>query len=1590
MRHVTAIAYTIMKASVSAISSQQQRQRQLHGAAGSSEADMEIEPSSSSSSMSVAVNKTAATSGGQDMSLKQLIKAFVAPHKSWCNILCSIIQFHGVDETIRKTSKRLLTVISGSEHMRHQLYDAHLYRTELKRLRAYFDGGQEAGGDRSASGPSSPSSSNEALSRCHHISYTRAVLIASSLNRIFVVAKTRVNGWVAHVHNFPASLKFLFEMAVRVSAPAHDTASGQVAKITLELLSLASEAAAAAPHESDPKEMLEEAESKSPGTTTIQTLMTRRSKSDPISGSGGGGAGAAAGGGATTSSTSGAAAVAAAATTLTIKRKRKPKNTSGGEGFPLASPQHTIFKGQRRGVDQAAAAMAIATSSAAASSSPSSSKRKKRKEYKLDIEDFLSASLSSFVQGYLLDHESLSTRKQARSFLYLLRHHATAPQLERLFRYLTEWIPFLPWYGERAREFLELVMIVVVESRKACSISPESISKSLAQLVVCFRNQNESLSNNSIAALYAELAKHIRLERYLLDHSRCRVCWHAAKPLSILKLKNISAETKYTYDKMIVKLASSHVIQQLAVRIDANQRHQGSSATSGQQVLSVKRIRLYFNAESHADLTAVMDKPSAWTLAKEAVLARGQSEVKITCLVPFRASNLMVHFAEFHKSPDGGLEILRCPRCNTTVFNKHGLCPNCRENAYQCRQCRNINYEHREGFLCNECGYCRFAKFYYTLYGKASQSVVDINNEAERKQAMDLILAKQEKLDRNLADLHGHRRLVESTLDYLGREKRGGGASSSGAATGMTSSTSAAVNSASSNSADEKAASSKDTKSSLHLLKNKEQLSSYYGKEVKNTFDEIRQHFSVIMNIRKQLAMFMGRPRVPHKGDRRPVSRCYKCSKNFVKLGVEFFCKMEAMAADDDKKVGDGHTIGKLIVESGGAVELALNAVSFRDTTISRAAVRSLCSLVRQRTGASSFLVPILRNRTFFCIKNYNLLRVEASLSSYISLICELCDATMQREEAASPGKVRDDWDNMMSLIIDVILFSLKYIQNFPALANHAILPCLKIVRTACSLSSWGGSDDSDPSGSGAGAGGNDKLMSSPHHDGRKRTGRKQTLTPQSDSDSSLSSILHAQISSRLSNFRRQTRRPGIISSIASSRSGRRQYLTPSLRRLQPPQHRRGASSIMTPSPAREKPQRGETVTMVLGKSHSYPLPPVDTSGSRLNNVPDLNLPVQQFSLQKERIAQIMRLMNRSSMPAKSLQLWLNSKLSFSRWASSFRNDGDKGGEEKKNPAGLLQLFPSVLTAPRGKEARALNVLRAAMRKRWKRRHGPHQKKNSRREYAFSELNFMLQLLLCPNSEQVRKEAVRLIRLLIQRPMEDASSLSSPLLSRKARHQRGTSSSSSSSRSSVSEESLVVILDHLLELLPSISTLCSASSTQSEHRDKPYDDYFSGGGGDTVASRFASSSSVDYFLLFDSLITSGSDADRHHSRRAYLVVHGILPVLVEQVSRQIDAIVSVENSFITEQYDMTTLRGLTKMLVEFLETPAICRQFRKLHLSQSVLNAFLQVLNPRVIVMIIILMRMMMMMMMMMNTMCQFICDCDSSGDTRKGGGGGE
>ena len=95
---------------------------------------------------------------------------------------------------------------------------------------------------------------------------------------------------------------------------------------------------------------------------------------------------------------------------------------------------------------------------------------------------------------------------------------------------------------------------------------------------------------------------------------------------------------------------------------------------------------------------------------------------------------------------------MTCPRCSSVVENKHGVCRQCGEVAFQCRSCRNINYDHLDAFLCVECGYCRFSDFTYKIKSRRASWV----HEDEKPEEL------LRSLDQTLRDVEDNRQTLRS------------------------------------------------------------------------------------------------------------------------------------------------------------------------------------------------------------------------------------------------------------------------------------------------------------------------------------------------------------------------------------------------------------------------------------------------------------------------------------------------------------------------------------------------------------------------------------------------------------------------------------------------------------------------------------------------------------------------------------------------------------------------------------------------------------------------------------------------------------
>ena len=76
---------------------------------------------------------------------------------------------------------------------------------------------------------------------------------------------------------------------------------------------------------------------------------------------------------------------------------------------------------------------------------------------------------------------------------------------------------------------------------------------------------------------------------------------------------------------------------------------------------------------------------------------------------------------------------MQCPRCNTPVPARPGVCATCGENVHQCHKCRAINYDEHDPFLCNSCGFSKYARFDIVVEGHSCSNVDPIENEDDRQ-----------------------------------------------------------------------------------------------------------------------------------------------------------------------------------------------------------------------------------------------------------------------------------------------------------------------------------------------------------------------------------------------------------------------------------------------------------------------------------------------------------------------------------------------------------------------------------------------------------------------------------------------------------------------------------------------------------------------------------------------------------------------------------------------------------------------------------------------------------------------------------------
>uniref|UniRef100_A0A3B5JUI3 Ubiquitin protein ligase E3 component n-recognin 4 n=1 Tax=Takifugu rubripes TaxID=31033 RepID=A0A3B5JUI3_TAKRU len=443
-------------------------------------------------------------------------------------------------------------------------------------------------------------------------------------------------------------------------------------------------------------------------------------------------------------------------------------------------------------------------------------------------------TLIQFLRCFLLESNSSAVRWQAHCLALHIYRNSSKSQQELLLELTWAIWPELPAYGRKAAQFVDLLGYFSLKTHQ----TEKKLKEYSQKAVEILRAQNHNLTNHPNSNIYNTLSGLVEFDGFYLESDPCLVCNNPEVPFSNIKLSSIKVDTRYTTTQQVVKLIGSHTISKVTVKIGDLKRTK-----------MVRTINLYYNNRTVQAIVELKNKPARWHKAKKVQLTPGQTEVKIDLPLPIVASNLMIEFSDFYENYQASTETLQCPRCSASVPANPGVCGNCGENVYQCHKCRSINYDEKDPFLCNACGFCKYARFDFMLHAKPCCAVDPIENEEDRKKAVTNINTLLDKADRVYHQLMGHRPQLESLLAKVNEAAPEKPQDDTGAGAGLGT-------------------------SSANVNRYIQQLAQEYSGDCKTSFDELSKIIQKVLASRKELLEY-------DLQQREAIFFDVKCSCNF-------------------------------------------------------------------------------------------------------------------------------------------------------------------------------------------------------------------------------------------------------------------------------------------------------------------------------------------------------------------------------------------------------------------------------------------------------------------------------------------------------------------------------------------------------------------------------------------------------------------------------------------------------------------------------------------------------------------------------------
>ncbi|KAG6555165.1 hypothetical protein Mapa_003204 [Marchantia paleacea] len=617
--------------------------------------------------------------------------------------------------------------------------------------------------------------------------------------------------------------------------------------------------------------------------------------------------------------------------------------------------------------------------------------------------------LRNFIDYFLLEWNAASVRYEAKAVLHGAWNHGKQNFRVLMLTSLLEKIPVLPSYGSNIVEYTDLLTWLLGKGAPDATVSSQESSvvqgclngEIVTRIYGALCAQNELLANHPNSRIYTTLASLVEFDGYYLESEPCLACSSPEVPYARMKLDNLKSETKFTDNRILVKCVGSHTIQSVTMNVHDARRSK-----------SVKVLNLYYNNRAVADLSELKNNWLLWKRARSCQLAFNQTELKVDFPIPITACNFMIELDSFYENLQASsLESLQCPRCSRYVTDKHGICSNCHENAYQCRQCRNINYENLDSFLCNECGYSKYGRFEFNFMAKPSFTFDCMENDEDMKKGLVAIEAESENAHKRYQQLLGFKKPLLKLVSSIGE-------------TEMDSQQKDSV---------QQMIVSVPGSSSFKINRKIAILGVLYGEKCKMAFDSVSKSVQTLEGLRRVLMAYLERKLSAGQSSNalpvapRPSNRCFGCANTFVAQCLEW---LQVLAKQPQCR--------QQLVAAGILRELFENNIHQGPKATRIQATTVLCKFTEGDATAVAELNNMIKQKTMYCLEHHRSMDVAACVRDELQLLSETCSLT------------DEFWEARLRVVFQLLFRSIQVGARHPVIAEHIILPCLRIVSQAC------------------------------------------------------------------------------------------------------------------------------------------------------------------------------------------------------------------------------------------------------------------------------------------------------------------------------------------------------------------------------------------------------------------------------------------------------------------------------------------------------------------------------------------------------------